>query len=193
MLKFKSRIPKLFLKLNGVRYGKKLKLTGWPFIFRYPNASIVIGDTVSVNSSFFSNLIGLYQRTIIIARGNGKIEIGDRTGISGATVYARENIKIGRDTLIGANTKIFDNDFHPIDADERLSGDLTRLKTAEVCIGDNVFIGCNCIILKGSKIGNNCVVGAGSVVHGEFPENTMLAGNPARVIRHLREQEQRCI
>lgn len=186
MLKFKSRIPKLFLKINGVRYGKKLKLTGWPFIFRYPKASIAIGDAVFVNSSFFSNLIGLYQRTIIIARGNGKIEIGDRTGISGATVYARENIKIGRDTLIGANTKIFDNDFHPIDADERLSGDLTRLKTAEVCIGDNVFIGCNCIILKGSKIGNNCVVGAGSVVHGEFPDNTMLAGNPARVIRCLK-------
>jgi acetyltransferase-like isoleucine patch superfamily enzyme len=147
MLKFNSYVPRIFLKINGTRYGRKLKLIGWPFIFRYPKAQVRIGDNVSVNSNFFSNLIGLYQRTIIIARGEGRIEIGDRVGISGATIYAREHITIGDDSLIGANTKIFDNDFHPTDASERLEGRLDTLVTKEVVIGKNVFVGCNCIIL----------------------------------------------
>lgn len=55
-------------------------------------------------------------------------------------------------------------------------------------IGNNVFIGMNSIILMGSKIGNNVIIGAGSVVCGEIPDNTVAAGNPARVIRTLDEQ-----
>lgn len=56
-------------------------------------------------------------------------------------------------------------------------------------LGRNVFIGCNCIILKGTKLGDNCIVGAGSVVHGEFPEGCVLAGNPARIIKKVEEQQ----
>ena len=95
---------------------------------------------------------------IIVARGTGKIVIGDRVGMSGSTIYARESITIGDDTLIGANCKIIDNDFHPIDPAERLSGSLDHLKTKPVVIGKNVFIGCNSIILKGTVLGDNCVV-----------------------------------
>lgn len=182
MLKCNSILPRIGFKLNGTRYGKKLRLIGWPFIFRYPNASIQIGNEVTINSGFFSNLIGLYQRSIVIARGNGKIQIGDRVGISGSTIYARELIQIGDDSLIGANCKIFDNDFHPTDSNARMQKDNTALISKPVMIGTNVFIGCNCIIVKGTTIGNNCVVGAGSVVHGDFPDNCTIAGNPAVII-----------
>ncbi len=185
MLKCKSRLPKLFFKLNKISYGKGLKLIGWPFLFRYPGAAISLGENITINSGFFSNLIGLYQRTIIVARGEGKIEIGDGVGVSGATIYARKHISIGDNSLVGANTKIFDNDFHPLDPEERNSGRLEHLQTRDVVIGKNVFIGCNCIILKGTVLGDNCVVGAGSVVHGQFPEGTVLAGNPARAVRKL--------
>lgn len=54
-------------------------------------------------------------------------------------------------------------------------------------IGDNVFIGMNSIILMGTKIGNNCIVGAGSVCHGTYPDNSVIGGNPARVICGLEE------
>ncbi len=185
MMRFNSHLPKVFLKLNNVSYGRKLRLVGWPVIVRMGNGRIKIGDNVTVNSSFLSNLLGLYQRTIIIARGNGKIEIGDRVGISGSTIYARDLIEIGDDTLIGANCKILDNDFHPIDPEERLKGGYDKLKTKPVKIGKNVFIGCNCIILKGTVLGDNCVVGAGSVVSGIFPANTIIAGNPAKVIKEV--------
>lgn len=52
-------------------------------------------------------------------------------------------------------------------------------------IGDNVFIGMNAVILMGTVIGNNCIIGAGSVVKGKFPNNSVIAGNPAKVISTL--------
>ena len=58
---------------------------------------------------------------------------------------------------------------------------------AETIIGDNCFIGMNSIILMGSRIGNNVIVGAGSVVHGDIPDNVVVAGNPARIICTLDE------
>jgi carbonic anhydrase/acetyltransferase-like protein (isoleucine patch superfamily) len=58
---------------------------------------------------------------------------------------------------------------------------------AKTVIGDNVFIGMNAIILMGSHIGSNVIVGAGSVVSGSIPDNVVIAGNPARIIRTLGE------
>ncbi|MDI9553531.1 MAG: DapH/DapD/GlmU-related protein, partial [Bacteroidota bacterium] len=52
----------------------------------------------------------------------------------------------------------------------------------KIVIGNNVFIGINSIILSNTSIGDNCIVGAGSVVRGKFPENSVLAGNPAQII-----------
>lgn len=185
MFKFNCYAPRIMYKVNKVKYGEKLKLIGWPFIFRFPRAEITIGDQCIINSNFFSNFIGLYQRTIIVARDQGKIKIGNNVGISGTTIYARECVEIGDNSLIGANTKIFDNDFHPLEVEARNQNDFSKLEKRAVRIGENVFIGCNCIILKGTELGNNCVVGAGSVVHGKFEDNCVIAGNPARVIKKI--------
>ena len=189
MKKPSSFIPKIFLKVNGINYGNGLKLFGWPFMFRFKNACIEIGENVSINSSFLSNLLGLYQRTIIVAKNEGKIKIGDRVGISGATIYAWDNIEIGDDTRVGANVKIVDTDFHPVDPEERLKGNNTASRCRPIKIGKNVFIGMNSLIVKGTVIGDNSVVGAGAVVHGEFPTNCVIAGNPARIVKYLNEEE----
>ena len=106
-------------------------------------------------------------------------------GISGSTIYARERIEIGDYCVIGANCKIFDNDFHSLDPEERRRDIYDNLVTRPVVIGKNVFVGCNSIILKGTRIGDNCVVGAGSVVSGVFEAGSVIAGNPARVIRKI--------
>lgn len=185
MLKMNCRLPRIMLRVNKVVYGKNLKLLGYPFIFRYPEASIYIGDNCQINSNFFSNLGGLFQRTIIIARGHGKIRIGNNVGISGSTIYSLDSIEIGDNTVIGANTKIIDSDIHPIDPIARLKDDASCVETAPVKIGDNVFIGTQCIILKGTELGENCVVGAGSVVHGKFIKNSIIAGNPAKFIKMI--------
>lgn len=177
---------KFLLKIMHIKYGKKLVLKGVPFIFNKKGASIKIGNNCMVKSSFLSNLVGLYSRTIIMTRIPGaEIVIGDHVGISGATIYARSRIEIGDYTNIGGNVKILDNDFHPVDPDARLMDDKEQIGTAPIKIGKNCFIGCNVLILKGSEIGDNCVVGAGAVVSGKFENNCVIAGNPARVIKRV--------
>lgn len=187
---------KLVMKMTKTKYGKNLLLKGVPVIFNKGGATLKIGDHVTIKSSFLSNLVGLYSRTIIVTRApEAVIEIGDNVGISGATIYARKGIYIGENTCVGGNCKILDNDFHPIDAEERLrllndvhGGDAADLiPTREIHIGKNCFLGCNSIILKGTVLGDGCVVGAGAVVSGKFEDNCVIAGNPARVIKKLGE------
>lgn len=179
-------IYKIILKFTHVSYGRNLKLKGIPVIFNKKDAVLSIGDNCTVKSSFLSNLVGLYSRTIIVTRVEGaSIIIGNNVGISGATIYARKGITIGDNTNIGGNTKILDNDFHPIDPQARIEDIKEKIGTAPVFIGKNCFIGCNALILKGTHIGDNCVVGAGAVVSGKFEDNCVIAGNPAKVIRKI--------
>jgi acetyltransferase-like isoleucine patch superfamily enzyme len=74
-----------------------------------------------------------------------------------------------------------DTDFHPLEAQARRS-DSEPAKTAPVTIEDDVFIGMNCLILKGVTLGRGSVIGAGSVVTKDVPPHTMVAGNPVRFI-----------
>lgn len=177
---------KLIMRATKVEYGKNLLLKGIPVIFNKKGAKLKIGNNVTIKSSFLSNLIGLYSRTIIITRtAEAEIIIGDNVGISGATIYARKSISIGGNTLIGGNVKILDNDFHPIEIEARNADVKEKIGTKPVVIGKNCFIGCNAIILKGTILGDGCVVGAGAVVSGRFEDNCVIAGNPAKVVKRL--------
>lgn len=174
-----------YLKRKIVDF-KKVQYRGFTIIFKFKGCKIRIGKGTIINSTFTSNLLGLYQKTIIVARYNGSIQIGQNCGISGSTIYSMKEIIIGDYCAIGANCKIIDNDFHPIEAEYRkksLNKEYTQKKS--ISIGNNCFIGMNSIILKGTQLGNNVIVGAGSVVSGEFPDNVIIAGNPAKIIKHL--------
>lgn len=181
------------MKFANVKYGTNILLKGIPIIFNKSGARLEIGNNVTIKSSFFSNLVGLYSRTIIVTRTPGaEIVIGNNVGISGATIYARKRIYIGDNTAIGGNCKILDNDFHPINAEERIKllsdingGDSDLVEGKDIYIGKNCFIGCNSIILKGTILGEGCVIGAGAVVAGTFEERCVIVGNPAKVIRKL--------
>ena len=188
-----SNCFKLVLRLSNVNYGKNLLLKGIPVVYNTHGAELTIGSNCCIKSSFFSNLVGLYCRTIIITRRpNAYIRIGNGVGISGATIYARKGITIGDNTAIGGNTKILDNDFHPLDWKTRnelllnpRGGDSEFVPSKEVYIGKNCFIGCNSIILKGTILGDGCVVGAGAVVSGVFEPGSVIVGNPAKVVRRI--------
>lgn len=177
-------LMRLWMKLQGIKVEKNFHTHGLFMILKKRSANITIGESFTVKSSPFSNLLGLFQRTIIVARNNANISIGHHVGISGVTIYGSD-IKIGNHVAIGANTKIMDYDFHSLDYMERRTDDQTHVVTKPVIIEDDVFIGCNCIITKGSVIGARSVVGAGSVVAGKFPPDAIIAGNPARIIRKI--------
>jgi acetyltransferase-like isoleucine patch superfamily enzyme len=128
---------------------------------------------------------------------NGRCTVGDFTLLNGAIVMAEELIEIGRYCLISWNVGIADSDFHPIDPAQRRADALALapyykdrpprppIRTAPVRIADNVWIGMNAVILKGVTIGENSVVAAGSVVSKSVAANTVVAGNPAIVVKQL--------
>ncbi|MEO7167694.1 MAG: acyltransferase [Spartobacteria bacterium] len=128
---------------------------------------------------------------------NGRCTVGDFTLMNGALVMAEELIEIGSYCLISWNVGIADSDFHPIDpAQRRIDAHALApyykerpprppIRTAPVRIADNVWIGMNAVILKGVTIGENSVVAAGSVVSKSVAPNTVVAGNPAIVVKQL--------
>lgn len=143
---------------------------------------IEIGDNVMLGYPLSPHFHGFYE--LIQARPkNSKISIGNGTVFSNdITISANEEIKIGVRCLIGDRVTIMDHDGHEINP-------LTRCNSVggskPVIIGNNVWIGSLVTILKGVSIGNNSIVGANSVVTKDVPENFIVAGNPARIVRSI--------
>ena len=185
-----SQIPntiynKAILKYRHVTYGRDLEIFGRIFCVSNSKEGIKIGNHVSINSNRKSNPIGGDTKTILFAKGNGKIRIGDCCGISNTTIFASESITIGDRVLLGGGTKIYDTDFHWLDLEKRMSEDGGITKP--VVIEDGVFVGAHTIILKGVTIGKASVIGAGSVVTKSIPAGEIWGGNPAKFIRKISE------
>ncbi len=112
---------------------------------------------------------------------NATLELGSSTYIcAGATIRVAHKVSIGDQCAISWNVTIMDSDFH----EYTLEDGTVPLKTKEVVIGNNVWIGNNVLILKGVTIGDNAIVAAGSVVTKNVPEGTVVAGNPAKIIKN---------
>ena len=98
------------------------------------------------------------------------------------TIYCADSVKIGKNVLFGSHVLVSDND-HGMNADSETPYKYQVLETAPVEIGDNCWIAEDVKILKGTTIGKNSIVAAGSIVKGVYPEYSMLAGIPAKVIK----------
>lgn len=179
---------KLALRLLRCRYGPGLRVDG-TLVIRAPRAgAIELGAKVTLKSRFRSNLVGLTQPSVLQCLGQGRIRIGNNCGLSGAVLSARTSITLGQRVNVGGNVRIFDHDWHALDAAARRAPatDAAACKTAPVVIGDDVLIGAHAIILKGVTIGAGSVVGAGAVVTlKDIPPASLVAGNPARIIKQL--------
>lgn len=132
---------------------------------------------------------------LVFAHG-GEIQLGEWCYVGeGTRIWSASRILIGHRVLIAHNTNIFDSLTHPLDAAKRhahyraivSSGHPKDVDLGEnaVEIGDDVWIGANCSILRGVTIGAGAIVGTGSVVSHDVPAGLIVAGNPARVIRAI--------
>jgi acetyltransferase-like isoleucine patch superfamily enzyme len=167
--------------IKGVKIGRKVVFNGYPVVRRYENSSITIGDNCEFNSAKHSVPVGLQRRcTFVTLRENSEIIIGNNSGGSGMTLLAAKKIVIGNNVMIGAHSMIIDNDFHHADPGKR--HDSIDIPARPIIIEDNVFIGTNCMILKGIRIGENSVIGANSVVINSIPKNSIAIGNPCKVV-----------
>ncbi|NOX50785.1 MAG: acyltransferase [Gammaproteobacteria bacterium] len=142
-----------------------------------------IGADVSIVSLSKFNRTGVNHPTQIVVGAGAYLSIGAGSGFSGGSVYCMERIEIGRNVLVGINCRIWDSDFHPLEAVDRSSG--KPANTAPVTIEDNVWLGADVIVLKGVRIGARSVVAARSVVTKDVPADSIAAGTPAKPIKSL--------
>lgn len=112
--------------------------------------------------------------------GDSKIHIGNNFYLN-AHCHLLGEINIGSDVMIGPKTVIWGRD-HGMKTDKPM-GSQPHQK-APIDIGNNVWIGAQVTILKGVRINDGAVIGAGSVVTKHVPENAVVGGNPAKVIRY---------
>lgn len=133
-------------------------------------AQIIIGNKVKFYPNVKLSALGRKNKFAKIDIGEGS-SIGDRTEI-----HAGTSVCIGKRVFVSWDCVIIDRDYHGIFG-------LPEVQRP-IIIGDDVLIGCNSIILKGVSIGKGAVIGAGSVVTKSVPNGVLVAGNPARILKH---------
>jgi len=176
---------KLFLvkrRNSNLEVGNGTKIDFGTQIFSCGN-KISLGEKVYLRSNPKFYQAGMpFPTTLLTDVKGATIKIGDNSRINGVYIHAQKRIEIGKNCVIASGVNIMDTNGHNLISKNRTIG---RDKASEIIIGDNVWIGLNAVILKGAIIGNNSVVSAGSVVKGTFPENSLIMGNPAQLIKIL--------
>ncbi|MEC2054484.1 acyltransferase [Peribacillus psychrosaccharolyticus] len=183
-LMFFSNIKLMFIKflnLNSVSYnylsfinpklkiniiGKRAKLTIGK------KARIESGGSLRVSNGYISlgDFVDFKENTVIEAN-KGTVKIGNSVFLNrNCSIISCERIEIGEGTSLGANVLIYDHDHIYV---REGSQPWNEIKSSPVIIGKNVWIGANTVILRGTKIGDNAVIAAGSVIKGEIPSHTL--------------------
>lgn len=161
-----------------MRYGRRLQLgPGTVFTGR-----LVLGRGVRVS-------IGANCRIgkRVLITGHGQVTVGNDTLLNGCWIGCDQKVDIGSFCLI-SDCDIADTAFHNLSPRLRHEPLVPRT-VAPVHIGDNVWIGARSIVLKGVTIGDDSVVGAGTVVREDVPPRVVVAGNPAAIVKQFRDDE----
>lgn len=158
------------------------------FAHRTKKEQIQLGENVLIDGT-----LEVYEK--------GYLTIRKHSFIGRSRIYCAHNIEIGEYCLISDNVCIMDSNLHPISAKSRkgiadtwAKGEFpdvySNIDGEPVIISDHCWIGYGCAILKGVTIGEGAIIGAGSVVTSDVPPWTTVAGNPARVLREIPEDER---
>lgn len=175
-------IRRLLFRICGYRLGAN---TWIPLrsLLRRPSGTLRIGSDSRLSCRFD------------FERREAEIIIGDRVFIGRSHIIAATRVEIEDDVLISWGVTIVDNNSHALSADDRADDvtqwalaqkDWSKVAIAPTILKRGCWLGFNSIILKGVTVGDGAVVGAGSVVTKDVPPHTVVVGNPARVVRHLK-------
>lgn len=179
----------LRLKMYSVEHGKHCVIHGKLYITLFPTAKVTIGNNLYFSSGWGVNALCANKRGMIYATEHASIEIGDHVGMSSTVLWAHNKIVIGDYVKIGGNCILIDTDAHNMDFSIRRGQHTDWGIAAPIVIEDDVFIGANCIILKGVTIGARSIIAAGSVVTKNIPADCIAGGNPAKIIRRISQQK----
>ncbi len=174
---------RLLLKISKVNRGSNCRI--FDSFYLRNKGKITIGNDFLLLSGSGYNPLSRNIKAAIATDSGACIKIGNHVHCSSVCVWARKSIIIGNNVKIGADTLIIDSNAHSLNYEDRRDDylDAKNANHKDVVIGDDVLIGTRCIILKGVHIGSRSVIGAGSVVTKNIPEDCIAAGNPCEVIR----------
>lgn len=178
------------LMLKRVKAGGNTRFTAESNIINLAN------DPGKIQVGANCNIAGL----MLVYSYGGEIRMGDHCSLSPLSrIVSTKKIAIGKRVLIGHNVNIIDNISHPIDAVLRHEDYVNSytigmqqydLKSEEINIEDDVWIGFNSTVLRGVTIGKGAIIGACSVVTKDVEPWTVNVGNPVRVVKYLYDQKQ---
>lgn len=156
------------LSMRCANHPKNLRVERWPRIVRLSDAGQL---RIGHGSILYEGLVLAFDSE------DASISIGEQCFVNrDVKLVARRSITIGRRCEVGWDVSITDSDFHQLEGD--------RPATAPVVIGDHVWLGARATVLKGVTIGDGVVVAAGAMVVRDVPPKSLVAGVPARVVRH---------
>ena len=167
----------IFFLLSKVRFSTRLTYKG--------NATLFHGATIILEKGLEAVNIGqnfvLEKNSTVKVTRYANLEIGDDCFINhNASIVAMKRIHIGNRVIMGPNVAIYDHD-HLYDFDRGVQHN--EFRTDDIVIGNNVWIGAGCIILKGSIISDNAVIGAGSVIKGSVPPNSIVVQKRVQIVK----------
>lgn len=174
---------KMFVMKNGITAGYNFSADYNVKIHLSKDTKCVVGNNVRLcgyKKGYHAAMT--FPTTILIDNVGAKVTIGDNCRIVGAYIHAKSSITIGKNSLIASGAQILDSNGHNVYSTNRTIGQDSPLP---IVLGENIWVGINVIILKGTVIGNNCVIGANSVVKGEFEANSIIQGNPAKIVNKI--------
>jgi acetyltransferase-like isoleucine patch superfamily enzyme len=163
-------VVRLSCRVRGVRFeaGRNLRVRG-KLVLRGPGR-VVFGDNIIV------------ERVVTpwTYSPDAVIEVGSNSYLNGARFGAQQRISIGARAIL-ADVSILDTDFHSLHVDRHDPAAPVRVQP--VVIGENVWLASGVGVLPGTTIGRNSVVGFGAVCAGSYPADSIIVGNPARVVK----------
>ena len=182
-LKYARLIVGLLRRKYLTRCGRRLHTDGLAFLA--PTVELEIGPAARVELGRWSWL----GHGTKIRCHEGEVSIGAKTVLGQeCTISAYQHVSIGRECVVADRVMLIDFDHGMVEVERpiRLQGIYKR----DVRVGNNVWIGYGACILRGVTVGDNAVIGTNSVVTTDVPENAVVGGVPARVIR-MRDEPQR--
>lgn len=169
---------------------------------RFESLKLEIRKPVTGKKFFTVGSGSVISGNFVFENENGRINIGENTFIGGGQFISIEGIEIGSNVLFSWNCTVIDNDAHSLNANDRVNDvrdwkkgldenqigkykNWRNVKSGKILIKDRAWIGFNSVILKGVTIGEGAIVGAGSIVTSDVPDYSVVAGNPAKVIKTM--------
>lgn len=124
----------------------------------------------------------------LCAVDKGILQIGNYVNFNkNCTVICQEKISIGDHCLFGPGCQVFDHDHDYTQTDIARK---THFLTGSIEIGNGVWFGANCVILRNTKIGDNCVFGAGTIIKGTYPPNTLVVQKREEISKSIIKQAE---